>query len=181
MLIDNAGHEMGLSGLRTRPPSFKNALVQNIAGGNTMVFNKAARDVLLSGGAKVRVVVHDWWTYMAVSGAGGVVINDPAPSLKYRQHEGNQIGSNHGLAARIVRAIRLLQGGFRQWTDINMNALPAIESHLTPENRQAFRQFCAIRAAPLVPRLIGLFRSGIYRQTTLDNLGLYLAAALNRL
>src|ERR1700722_13021677 len=31
-----------------RPPSFRNALVQNIGGGNTMVFNRAARTILQS-------------------------------------------------------------------------------------------------------------------------------------
>ena len=29
-----------------RAPDFRNALVQSIAGGNTMVFNRAARDLL---------------------------------------------------------------------------------------------------------------------------------------
>ncbi len=46
MLVDAAGKEMGLSELHARPPCFANALVQNIAGGNTMVFNNAARNLL---------------------------------------------------------------------------------------------------------------------------------------
>jgi len=180
-LIDATGRELGLSRRHARPPSFRNALVQNIGGGNTMVFNAAARAVLAAAGPGVEVVVHDWWTYMAVTGVGGTVISDPLPSLSYRQHGANQIGANRGLAARAARAGRLLDGRFRAWTDTNLKALAALESRLTPDNAEVLRRFRAARAAPLWPRLIGLARSGIYRQTLLDNLGLYLAAALNRL
>ena len=37
---------LGQSELFSRPPSFKNALVQSIAGGNTMAFNNKLKDVL---------------------------------------------------------------------------------------------------------------------------------------
>jgi glycosyltransferase involved in cell wall biosynthesis len=180
-LIDHAGQDLGISRLFTKPPSFRNALVQNIGGGNTMVFNRAACDVLRAAGPHVEVVVHDWWTYMTVTGCGGEVFNDPQPTLKYRQHGANQIGSNLGLSARIIRASQLLEGRFRGWTDINLRALTAIQARLTPENRSVLQAFAEARAKPLIPRLIGLARSGITRQTFTDNVGLYLAAALNRL
>ncbi len=182
ILVDEAGRETGVSRLYSKPPSFQNALVQNIGGGNTMVFNQAAREVLRLAGYDVDVVVHDWWTYMAVTGAGGVVFNDPAPSLQYRQHGGNQIGSNLGFSARLFRAGLLLEGRFKLWADLNLKALRAIESRLTPQNRQILEAFTKARSEkPLIPRLIGVARSGIYRQSFIDNLGLYLAAALNRL
>jgi glycosyltransferase involved in cell wall biosynthesis len=180
-LIDETGRALGLSRLFTKPPSFQNALVQNIGGGNTMVFNAAARDILRSAGPHIKVVVHDWWTYMAVTGCGGVVVNDPAPTIKYRQHASNQIGSNLGLAARVLRAGQLFEGRFRAWTDVNLAALGSLEPRLTPENLKVLRGFRAARLRPLIPRLIGLFRSGIYRQSFIDNIGLFLAAALNRL
>ncbi len=180
-LIDEEDRELGLSRLFTKPPSFRNALVQNIGGGNTMVFDAVARDILLSAGPKIKVVVHDWWTYMAVVGCGGIVFNDAVPSLKYRQHSDNQIGSNQGLAARVFRAGQLLEGRFRDWADINLRALQAIEARLTPENLETLRAFRIARTLPLIPRLIGLSRSGITRQSFIDNLGLYLAAAFNRL
>ena len=39
ILIDESGHYIGLSPLFEKPPSFANALVQNVGGGNTMVMN----------------------------------------------------------------------------------------------------------------------------------------------
>ena len=41
-------HSLGFSPHFKRPPSFKNALIQNIGGGNTMVFNKAAKNIIVS-------------------------------------------------------------------------------------------------------------------------------------
>jgi glycosyltransferase involved in cell wall biosynthesis len=180
-LIDAQGAVIGDSRPTKRAPSFQNALVQNIGGGNTMVFNKLARELISAAGPQVAVVVHDWWSYMVVSGCGGHVISDPTPSLDYRQHGGNQIGSNLGLAARIWRAGRFFEGRYRSWTDVNLAALAKIEARLTPQNQAVLQAFRAARSSDLLGRLLALRRSGIYRQSFVENLGLYLAAALNRL
>ena len=45
-LVSEVGRETGHSVLFSRQPSFRNALVQSIAGGNTMVFNRAAHRLL---------------------------------------------------------------------------------------------------------------------------------------
>ncbi|MDR0250776.1 MAG: glycosyltransferase family 2 protein, partial [Burkholderiales bacterium] len=98
-LIDDSGASLGFSPCFTRPPAFTNALVQNIGGGNTMLFNEAARRLLKSAGV-VDVLAHDWWTYLIVSGYGGAVFYDPLPSVQYRQHAKNQMGTNLSLTAR---------------------------------------------------------------------------------
>jgi glycosyltransferase involved in cell wall biosynthesis len=50
-LVDEQNNEIGVSPLFSTPPSFANALVQNIGGGNTMVFHRAARLLLMQAGA----------------------------------------------------------------------------------------------------------------------------------
>src|SRR5258707_3578754 len=45
-LIDEAGNEIGFSPLFHRKPEFRGALVQSIAGGNTMVFNHKAHELV---------------------------------------------------------------------------------------------------------------------------------------
>ena len=77
---------LGYSPLFQKPPSFANALIQNIGGGNTMVFNRAASRLIKSSFDNTYPVSHDWWCYQIVTGAGGVVIYDPKPRIKYRQH-----------------------------------------------------------------------------------------------
>jgi len=180
-LVDEHGREIGLSPLYAKPPSFANALVQCIGGGNTMVFNEAARDLLRHAGEDVSVVTHDWWAYMVVSGCGGQVFCDPYPSVRYRQHGSNLVGSNANGFARLLRIGLLLKGRFRGWNDLNTQALQRIRSRLTPENRGVLDEFCAARKRSLLPRLIGLKRTGIYRQTLLGNLALLAAALLNKL
>ena len=92
-LVDAHNRDIGYSPLFTKPPSFANALMQNVGGGNTMVFNNAARALLCEAGADADVVTHDWWAYLLVSGCGKVFY-DACPSLRYRQHGGNLVGMN---------------------------------------------------------------------------------------
>lgn len=180
-LIDEAGRSLGYSPLFRRPPSFANALVQNVAGGNTMVINNAARNLLLEAGANLDIVAHDWWIYIAISACGGHVYYDSQPSLQYRQHGGNLIGANAGLVARLQRIQLLFRGRLKTWTDQHIVALTPLLPKLTPVNRRIYERFVKARQRGLLPRIVGLKRSGVYRQTALGNLGLLAAAISNRI
>ncbi len=180
-LIDDVGHLVGLSPLFPKPPSFANALVQNIGGGNTMVFNDAACRLMISLGPEPDVVIHDWWAYLVVSGCGGRVHYDPQPSLSYRQHTGNLIGVNSGWASRILRIGQLLNGQHKNWNDRNIRALRLLGDKLTPENRRALALFEEARFGKLTERLAKLKRSGVYRQTFYGTIGLIVAVLLKKL
>jgi glycosyltransferase involved in cell wall biosynthesis len=181
LLVDARNQHIGYSPLFARQPSFRNALVQNVAGGNTMVFNRAARDLLRLAGEDVQAVTHDWWAYMVVSGCGGQVYYDAYPTVRYRQHENNLIGSNMSWKARAYRVKQLLQGRFRRWNDANIASLRDIEQLLTPDSRAVLAEFATSRKGGFVARLAGLRRTGVFRQTVLGNIGLVIAAAINRL
>jgi len=181
ILTDVQDRAIGLSTRFERPPCFANALVQNVAGGNTMVFNRAARDLIARAGPQVSIVAHDWWAYQLISGAGGTVLYDAEPSVRYRQHANNQIGTNLDLLARVLR-LRLLMGGeFRQWLDKNLAALDAARHLLTPSHRQTLDDFTRWRRAPLRERLAGLRHSPVHRQTRSGHLALCIAGVLKRL
>jgi len=179
--VDANNRYLGLSTLFARAPGFSNALVQNIGGGNTMVFNNAARDLLRNAGPKAQVVAHDWWTYLLVSGCGGMVFYDTRPTVRYRQHNGNLVGTNTSWAGRMRRAWLLLHGRFRNWNGINVAALQTVRQHLTPENQCTLDLFSKARNSGFFARLEGLAESGIYRQTRLGNLGLVAAAILKKI
>ena len=110
-LVCAGGKPIGYSRHFRRPPQFANALVQSIAGANTMLFNGATKRLFEESGP-LNVVSHDWWAYQLVSGSGGIVHYDPEPPLDYRQHEDNRIGSNRGLRAQSKRLRMVLNGGF---------------------------------------------------------------------
>lgn len=173
--------EIGLSPLFSRPPSFANALMQNIGGGNTMVFNNATRALLQEAGENLPLVTHDWWTYMVVTGCGGAVFYDSKPTLRYRQHENNLVGLNITWSARFARIRMLWQGRFRRWIDGNISALRLLRNRLTPDNLETLERFAKARDMSLIPRLIQLKRCGIYRQTLFGNLGLIVAAIFRKI
>lgn len=180
-LVDANNNEIGLSPLFSKPPSFANALMQSIGGGNTMVFNNATRNLLREAGKNLPVITHDWWAYMVVAGCGGKVFYDREPTLRYRQHDGNLVGMNATWSARFKRIRMFWQGRFRAWNDGNIAALRAMSHRLTPENREILERFVRAREMSLIPRLIHLKRSGLYRQTVLGNLGLVAAAVFRKL
>lgn len=179
-LIDEHDNEIGQSPLFVKTPSFANALVQNIGGGNTMVFNQAARDVICQANAAY-AVSHDWLAYITITGCGGVVLYDSEPSIRYRQHNDNLVGSNSGWQNRLTRIKMLLQGRLKSWNEQNILAITPIESRLTLKNQIIFAQFLTARKSWLVPRLINFLKSGIYRQTLLGNLGLIAAVVFNKI
>ncbi len=181
LLVDARNQHIGYSPLFEREASFRNALVQSIAGGNTMVFNRAARDLLRRAGEEVEAVTHDWWAYMLITGCGGQVHYDTHPTVRYRQHGANQFGSNADILAQVRRARLLLQGRFRGWVDANLRALERVRDQLTPDNQRVLDEFARARQRRLPTRLVGLRRAGIFRQTWLGNLGITAAALINRL
>ncbi|UUY09351.1 glycosyltransferase family 2 protein [Pseudomonas sp. J452] len=179
-LIDASGDPIGCSPLFSKPPSFRNALVQSLAGGNTMVFNRAARNLLAEAGTPP-IVSHDWWFYMLITGYGGLLHYDPSPSIDYRQHGANIIGSNLSLSDHLYRLRRLLSGHFQRWNEINLRALSLHENLLTEENQKVLIHFAQARQTSWLDSLRTLLSCGIYRQTTLGNLGLAAAALLRRI
>ena len=177
---DSFQMHLGFSPLFQTPPSFANALVQSIGGGNTMVFNKAARDLIVASSQDVDVISHDWWCYLIVSGSGGIVHYDPDPCLMYRQHDGNLMGSNNSWRSRAVRARGLLRGKFRHWNDANLKSLSKKTHLLTPENKKILNDFILARNSNLFKRIALIRRCRIYRQTLIDNIGLFIGIIFNK-
>ncbi|HMO07148.1 MAG TPA: glycosyltransferase [Paracoccaceae bacterium] len=166
-----------------RPLGFRNALVQNVAAGNTILLNPAAAALAVAAAAEAgAVTLHDWWLYQLVTGAGGHVAFDDVPALLYRQHGTNVIGANLGLRARARRLRWMLDGTWARWNAANRAALVASAHRLTPEARATLAGFADLPglSGPLA-RLRALFRLGLYRQTTRASAALWLAAALRRM
>ncbi|TDH39454.1 glycosyltransferase family 2 protein [Pseudohoeflea suaedae] len=164
----------------SRPPVFRNALVQSIAGANTMVMNRAAFELLRTASARTSFASHDWWTYLLVTGAGGRVFFSQVPYVLYRQHEGNLVGANTTLSSRITRLRMLFNGRFRRWTDLNLAALDLCIDLLSDDNRKCLSTFRQARDRSLHLRMLNLWRSGVYRQTVFGQASLY-AACMMRL
>jgi len=180
-LVDENGHHLGESPLFSKPPSFKNALIQSIAGGNTMILNRAGRNIINKTPIDVRIISHDWWIYIVITAIGGNIFYDPKPSINYRQHTNNIVGSNLGWLARFKRISGLMDGHFKMWIDSNIYALNKADVNITPENRFILESFNVARNSNLFKRLYVFRKLGMYRQTLLGTLGLYVAIVLKKL
>ncbi len=181
-IVDKQKNNIGFSTLFKKKPCFKNALVQSIIGGNTMLFNKKARQVIQKASENVNVEGHhDWWIQIVISGCGGHIFYDPRANLKYRQHEENITGTNLTWSGRFLRIVKLFHGKFKFLNDINIKFLQKSQYLLTPENKMIFNQFASARTASLPKRCLGVWKSGVFRQTFMGNLGLSVATFLGKI
>jgi glycosyltransferase involved in cell wall biosynthesis len=173
---------IGPSARFRRAPDFRNALVQSIGGGNTMVLNRAAIDLVAAAAARVPdPVAHDWWLYQVITGHGGEILRDPEPVLHYRQHGANLIGANVTWRGRVLRILAVMGGRFRRWNRISLAALAPLEPGLTPAHRATLARYRAARQGPPWARLRSLRASAVFRQSRAGTCALYLACLAGRL
>ncbi|OWY13184.1 hypothetical protein B6V72_10325 [Thioclava sp. F34-6] len=158
-------------------PSFRNALVQNIAAGNTILLNPGGAELAISAARELQVAPrHDWWIYQLFTGCGVRVVYDAEPTLLYRQHGRNAEGANLTMRAKLSRLKRLLKGEWRGWVDVQCAALTASAHRFTPENRTIFNRFLNMREADFSTRMKEFARLRLYRQSRAATLALWIGA-----
>lgn len=179
VLVNHYGKKIGMSPLFKRSPSFRNALVQSIAGGNTMIFNSKTKDLLKQVDLSKTVVSHDWITYLFVSAVGGKVIYEQEPLVKYRIHDKNLVGSNIGFKAFFKRFNILYNGNWMKWINANIEQLKNI---VLTDNKYHLEIFIKMRESKnLLKRLNYLFRHKFYRQTLMGEIALFMMVLMRKL
>lgn len=116
------------------PPGFPTALTQNVIPGCCMILNRAAAALIGCSTPPVHTW-HDWWSYLVVTAAGGLVMGGDTPGILYRQHEGNLIGENPDFWFRARRALGRGRGPFMANLRNHVAALLALRDKLPPEVR----------------------------------------------
>lgn len=176
-LIDRHHQFIGMSPPLQRPLGFRNALLQNICSGNTLVINNEGLALLksLPRTCHKNIVSHDWWIYQVFSGTGAKIQYLEIPSVQYRQHDSNTIGSNKSRGATLKRLARLTSGEYRSWIDSNIQSLDPIKERLTPQNQEVLREFCHLRNQCSFVRARLWNRLRLYHQTRKGDLVLRIA------
>ena len=178
---ENKKIKLGKSKLHKREPSFRNAIIQNIFGGNTMVFNNSAKKIVCKSIKQNKIISHDWWCYQIVSGVGGQIIYDRRIFTKYRQHPKNLIGSNVSMKDKWARFKKVVKNDFKHQNDQNLEALICNIHLLTDLNKDSLKKFIKARNSFAIKNLLYLFQSGVYRQTLLGNIALYFGIILKKI
>jgi glycosyltransferase involved in cell wall biosynthesis len=176
-LVDEELQPLGLSPAWHRPPSFRNALVENIAFGCTSAVNRAGLQLARQTGDLGLVHFHDWWLYLVIS-AFGVVVADPEPTILYRQHTSNAVGATGGWQ-RYLRGMRFL--GKRNWVHAMFGQIENFRGvhagRLGAEDRHLLDRYFDPRRPAAVARL--LLAPTRFRQRLIDEALLRLLLAAN--
>ena len=149
-------------------PNYRNAMIENIATGCTIVINRAARNELLRTNT-TNIIMHDWWMYLLVA-ATGQVIYDTNKSILYRQHGNNAIGIDNTFIKHTITRIKnlLLK---RSRIGLKRQLLSFIDQYgdkLSPDCYSIIESFCERRS--LVPRIRYIVSAQVYRQSRIDTL-----------
>ncbi len=171
-LVDAKLRPIGLSPTIRRPPGFRNALVQNIAAGCTIMINFAARKLLLEGPPPPQGSMHDWWTYILVSGAGGVMRADDRPVILYRQHGENAIGASMSIYGRLWRALTRGPSEFVSTFQAHLDALDTAHLLLSPDALKDLEVLRSVGEVRALARMRRLSAAGLYRQHVLEDIAL---------
>jgi glycosyltransferase involved in cell wall biosynthesis len=157
------------------PQTLEQVLFENRAVGCTIVFNHAARLLLLQSWDPERhrspALMHDWWANLVVTAFGRTVFDEAAPVL-YRQHAGNEIGGTaSALGTTLGKTkffIRNGIGGYRPSQQVQ-GLLDIYRDRLTPAQRQLLSQFLAGKDA-FAERVRFALGPHIRRETWFDRL-----------
>lgn len=154
-LVDAQLRPIGLTPLRKRPPSFENALAENIVTGCTAAMNPHSVRLVRQCGDPALIHFHDWWCYLVVA-AFGRVVYDPEPTVLYRQHGGNVIGMGSGLGRywaniQFIRKTSWVQIMYRQ-TEALLHAHP---SNMSSAQRAWIARYFSPTSPMSIVRLLG--------------------------
>ena len=166
MLVDDRLDPIGPSAPFHRLPSFAAALTQNIATGCTIVLDPAAATLVAASTPPVGPL-HDWWSYLLVTGAGGRVVADPEPTMLYRQHAANLVGAPSSRRRRAAAALRRGPDAYLAMLRANVDALRRCDA-LTPSASRVVAALDHALHGGLFARLRALFIPGLHRQTPLE-------------
>ena len=122
---------------------------------------------------------HDWWTYLAISAAGGYIYYAPHPTLSYRIHTSNLVGFKYNYFSRYYKRLKKVLG--REFIEINNDhviAMQKIYDKMDDETRNTFNFFVQSRSGNLCKRWFYLYKARVYRQEIAGTLALYIAKML---
>jgi len=148
--------------------NYRNGLVANFAQGCTMVMNAEAQRLVINFNSEY-IIMHDWWIRLVVDSTGKV-LHKLEPSVLYRIHDGNFVGSPNFKKRSQLYIRMVLFGQFRTISQLKS----LVELHGSRMEAQKLREieillrfltenfFQRLRMALLLKR---------YRETLIEEIG----------
>ncbi|WP_040344886.1 glycosyltransferase family 2 protein [Neobacillus bataviensis] len=149
----------------------KNAIIQNVATGCTIVFNRAMLELFKSHiPAKENITMHDAWFYL-LGAAFGKLIYDKESHLLYRQHSSNALGmADNKVKSAMIRYKNFKkEGKEKPFTKQVDEFYRLFKGDLTSDQRKLIEDFLLKRNS-LLNRFSYILNTPLYRQNQRDTI-----------
>lgn len=161
-----------LSKYRTDRRSLSGLLMENKLMGCTMMMNKRVREYIWRLPKNARM--HDWWLGL-VSAAFGYIGYLNEPSMLYRQHGDNGVGTKNYLKYFLDRLKSPLgqRKALRETVKQGREFLEIYEEELSEKQRESLSDFAALYDVDWLSRRRIVWEHGFLKSTFLRNVGLF--------
>ncbi|MGS2778916.1 glycosyltransferase family 2 protein [Robertmurraya sp. GLU-23] len=178
-LVDDQLQFLKHSQIPPRGTGLENALIQNIATGCTIVFNRAMLELFKSRVPNVeKVTMHDAWFYLLAT-AFGKTVYDEESHLLYRQHSSNTLGmANNKLKSAMIRYKNFQKTGKEKpFTKQAEEFYRLFKDELSSDQRKLVEDFLYKRES-FINRFLYTMNTPLYRQNQRDTIIFKLLYAL---
>ena len=180
IIVDKNLNHINLSASKNKFQNFSNSLVENSGGGNTVVINRALKELICKIPNSRKIISHDWIFYQICTFVDGEVIFDNEPKILYRQHKENLLGWKGSIGGKFSRLMLVFNNYFSKVNECNIKILEDLEAFGTTENLQTLLKFKNIRVNQGLLGLRMFLFSGIKRHSSTETLVVGLLILSNR-
>lgn len=178
ILVNEQKDKIGYSPNFKKKKNFENAIMQSIAGANTMLI-KNSLFLKLKEYSNFEIISHDWWAYIIATYFNFKIFYDEQSFILYRQHDKNLVGKNTGLIATLIRFKNAYDGKLNAWTKLHLKNL--IKIGKKNENYEKILVLKSLFKEKNIFNKIKIFYKGkFFRQTFKGQFGLYLLILTGR-
>jgi glycosyltransferase involved in cell wall biosynthesis len=164
-LIDSNDFFIGSDRVQANQIGIRNALIQNIVPGNTLVLNRLGRD-LARDNVSEGIEHYDAWLYLLMTCFGHIRVSNQLLT-KYRIHSENQIGIGRNKLSRILRT----ESSLNSFRLDALSVLRSGEKKLSTENKIMLNYFIALLDSKnFYQRVILLSKLRLTRKSKFDTI-----------
>lgn len=152
----------------------KNVMLQNVAAGCSMIMTKELVGISLP--FPDEIIMHDWWIMLTASVFAKVAyINEP--TLYYRQHENNSVGSRGINLLKAIKTVLRFKSQIKpRLYNTQMQSLAfynRFQIRFSTEQAQLLKAYASLKELPYIQRLRWLVNNKIYKTSLVKSIGLY--------
>ena len=147
--------------------AFNQVLIQNTFAGCSAMYNRATANLLRV--EPSYCVMHDWWLELVVATFGHITHIDE-PTVLYRQHKNNAIGTN---AKKKLNA-SYIKNAIHETFEQAKSLLELYENDLTDSQRDILKKYCDISNVSKMNRWLSLCKLRAFKIGILRNIALFI-------